>query len=136
RTPLLPLLFLISCIAMGFAVVVFEAALSSMAFKRRPEIEMLSSLAAIIVPLQIVFVAIRIGDLWWQGNLDLLLAADTRAIMAALEFVLFVAPILMLASARSRRDLGALLRGAMVMMFAGAVYRFDSYLVAFTPGAN
>jgi Ni/Fe-hydrogenase subunit HybB-like protein len=136
RTPLLPLLFLISCVAMGFAVVVFEAVLSSMAFKRRPEMAMLSSLAAIIVPLQIVFIAVRVADLWWRGNLGLLFGGDSRAVMAALEFVLFAAPVVMLASARSRRDLGALLRGAMVMMFAGAVYRFDTYLVAFTPGAN
>jgi len=136
RTPLLPLLFLISCVAMGFAVVVFEAALSSVAFKRRPEIGMLSSLAAIIVPLQVVFVVIRLGDLWWQGRLGLLFAGDTRAAMALFEFALFVAPAVMLASARRRRDLGALLRGAMVMMLAGAVYRFDTYLVAFTPGAN
>lgn len=136
RTPLLPLLFLISCVAMGFAAVVFEAVLSSMAFKRRPEIGMLSSLAAIIVPLQIGFIGLRVADLWWRGNLGLLFAGDTRAVMAALEFVLFAAPVVMLASARSRRDLGALLRGAMVMMFAGAVYRFDTYLVAFMPGAN
>jgi Ni/Fe-hydrogenase subunit HybB-like protein len=136
RTPLLPLLFLISCVAMGFAVVVFEAVLSSLAFKRRPEMAMLSSLAAIIVPLQIVFIAVRVADLWWRGNLGLLFGGDSRAVMAALEFVLFAAPVVMLGSARSRRDLGALLRGAMVMMFAGAVYRFDTYLVAFTPGAN
>jgi Ni/Fe-hydrogenase subunit HybB-like protein len=136
RTPLLPLLFLISCVAMGFAVVVFEAALSSLAFKRRPEMAMLSSLAAIIVPLQMLFIGLRVADLWWRGSLGLLFAGGTRSVMAAIEFVLFAAPILMLASARSRRDLGALVRGAMVMMFAGAVYRFDTYLVAFTPGAN
>src|SRR6185436_7442002 len=64
RTPLLPLLFLISCVSMGFAAVVFESALSSVAFKRRPDIAMLASLAAIIIPLQLGFVALRLGDLW------------------------------------------------------------------------
>jgi Ni/Fe-hydrogenase subunit HybB-like protein len=136
RTPLLPLLFLISCIAMGFAVVVFESALSSVAFKRRPETAMLSSLAAIIVPLQLAFVVLRAADLWWRGDLGLLFAGDGRAVLAAFEFVVFLGPVLLLAPAHSRRDLGALVRGAMVMMFAGAVYRFDTYLVAFMPGAN
>ena len=42
----------------------------------------------------------------------------------------------MLASPASRRDLGSLVRASMVMLFAGALYRFDTYLVAFSPGAN
>jgi len=136
RTPLLPLLFLLSCVSMGFAVVVFENAFSSIAFKRRVHIVMLASLAAIIAPLQLLFVALRLGDLWWRGDLGLLFAGGGRAVMAALEYVAFLAPVVMLASPRSRRDLGALVRAAMVMMFAGALYRFDTYLVAFMPGAH
>jgi len=136
RTPLLPLLFLLSCVSMGFAVVVFENAFSSIAFKRRVHIGMLASLAAIIAPLQLLFVALRLGDLWWRGDLGLLFAGGGRAVMAALEYVAFLAPVVMLASPRSRRDLGALVRAAMVMMFAGALYRFDTYLVAFMPGAH
>jgi Ni/Fe-hydrogenase subunit HybB-like protein len=47
-----------------------------------------------------------------------------------------LAPVVMLRSAANRRDLGHLVRAAIVMMFAGALYRFDTYLVAFTPGAH
>jgi len=136
RTPLLPLLFLMSCVAMGFAVVVFESAFSSIAFKRRPETRMLASLAAVIVPLQLAFVVLRFGDLWYRGELATLVSGGGRAGLAALEFGLFLAPVVMLASSRSRRDLGQLVRASMAMMFAGALYRFDTYLVAFQPGAN
>jgi len=97
---------------------------------------MLASLAGIIAPLQLVFVVLRLGDLWWRGSLGLLFAGGGRSAVAAIEFVVFLAPVVMLASPRSRRDLGALLRAAMVMMFAGALYRFDTYLVAFMPGAQ
>jgi Ni/Fe-hydrogenase subunit HybB-like protein len=136
RTPLLPLLFLVSCVSMGFAVVVFEAVVSTVALKRRAEIDMLASLAAIIVPLQVGFVTLRLADLWWRGNLPLLVAGDGRSVIAALEYVCFLAPVVMLLPARSRRDLGALLRAAMVMMFAGAFFRFNTFLVAFMPGAH
>lgn len=136
RTPILPLLFLISCIAMGFAVVVFESALTSVAFKRRPEIGMLGSLAAIIVPLQVLFVVLRLGDLWFRSDLGQLLAGDGRSVVAAFEYVVFLTPVAILASPRNRRDLGALFKAAMAMMFAGALYRFDTYLVAFNPGAH
>jgi Ni/Fe-hydrogenase subunit HybB-like protein len=136
RSPILPLLFLISCVSMGFAVVVFEAALSSIAFKRRVEIGMLAALAAVIAPLQAALVALRLGDLWWRGDLRLLFAGDGRSVIAALEYVLFLAPVVILSAARNRRDLGALLRAAMAMMAAGALYRFDTYLVAFMPGGQ
>ncbi len=136
RTPLLPLLFLVSCVAMGYAVVVFESVLSSMAFRRRVELPMLASLAGAIVPIQVAFVAMRLGDLAWNGRLGLLVAGDVRSVMALVEIALFLAPAAMLRSPASRRDVPRLFRGALVMMFAGGVFRFDTYLVAFTPGAN
>jgi Ni/Fe-hydrogenase subunit HybB-like protein len=116
--------------------VVFESAFSSVAFKRRPETGMLASLAAVIVPLQLLVVVLRAGDLWWRGDLGLLFAGGERPVLALVEFVCFLAPVAMLASPRSRRNLGALVRASMVMIFAGALYRFDTYLVAFTPGAH
>jgi Ni/Fe-hydrogenase subunit HybB-like protein len=136
RTPMLPLLFLITCLAMGFAVVVFESAFSSVAFKRRPETAMLARLATAIVPLQLVTVVLRLVDLWWQGSLGFLLAGDARSALALVEFALFLAPVAMLWPAAGRRDLGRLVGAAIVMMFAGALYRFDTYLVAFTPGGH
>ncbi len=136
NTPILPLLFLISCVSMGYAMVVFESAFSSIAFKRTPEIKMLAGLAGAMVPILYVFAALRFADLAWRGRLGLLFAGDGRSVLAALEFVLFLAPTVMLASRARRHDLGNLVRAAMVMMFAGALYRFDTYLVAFTPGAH
>ncbi|HSG49432.1 MAG TPA: Ni/Fe-hydrogenase cytochrome b subunit, partial [Longimicrobiales bacterium] len=44
RTPLLPLLFLISCVAMGYAAVTLESCISSRVFKRPREIPMLRAL--------------------------------------------------------------------------------------------
>jgi Ni/Fe-hydrogenase subunit HybB-like protein len=136
RTPLVPLLFLLTCVSMGYAVVVFESAFSSVAFKRRPEIGMLASLAAAIVPVQLIVVVLRLGDLWWRGAIGLLLAGDVRSMLAIVEFALFLAPVFILSSAARRRDLGSLLRGAMAMVLGGALYRVDTYLVAFMPGSH
>jgi Ni/Fe-hydrogenase subunit HybB-like protein len=136
RTPLLPLLFLISCVAMGYAAVVFESALSSAVFHRRPDTPMLARLARAIVPLQLLFVVVRFADLAWRGNAGLLLAGDLRSVMVWIELAMFLAPLVMLLTPTTRPDLGRLFRAAVVMMFAGALYRFDTYLVAFTPGPN
>jgi len=136
NTRLLPLMFLLTCVSMGFAVVVCESAFSSVAFKRRPETSMLGNLAAAIVPVQLVVVAMRLADLAWRGQLGLLAAGDIRSLLVLIEFGLMLAPAVMLRSAARRRDLGHLVRAAMLMMFGGALYRFDTYLVAFTPGAH
>jgi Ni/Fe-hydrogenase subunit HybB-like protein len=136
RTPLLPLMFLVSCISMGYAVVVFESAFSSVAFRRKPEIEMLAGLAGAMVPTLWIVVLLRVGDLVWRGQLGALFAGDGRSVMAALEIVLFLVPVVMLASPARRRDLGNLVRAAMAMIVAGALFRFDTFLVAFMPGAH
>lgn len=136
RTPLVPLFFLLTCVSMGYAVVVFESAFSSVAFRRRPELSMLGSLAAAIVPLQVLVVVLRLADLAWHGALGLLFAGDMRSVMVWIEFALFLAPAVMLATPERRRDLGHLVRAAMAMILGGAVYRFDVYLVAFVPGAH
>ncbi|HUR35089.1 MAG TPA: Ni/Fe-hydrogenase cytochrome b subunit [Vicinamibacterales bacterium] len=136
RTPMMPLFFLLTCVSMGYAVVVFESAFSSVAFGRRPDTAMLAGLAAVIGPLQVVVVVLRIADLAMRGVLGALVTGDIRANLAILELALFLAPAAMLISSDRRRDLGHLVRAAMVMMFAGALYRFDVFLVAFNPGAH
>jgi Ni/Fe-hydrogenase subunit HybB-like protein len=136
RTPLVPLFFLLTCLSMGYAVVVFESAFSSVAFGRRPETAMLASLAAVIAPLQLVVVAMRVADLAVRGVLPSLISGGVRPVILIVELLLFLAPAIMLASARRRENLGHLVRAAMVMMFAGALYRFDVFLVAFDPGSH
>ena len=45
-TPISPLLFLLSAIAVGFPMVIFESMLASRSFKLKPETNVLSSMAA------------------------------------------------------------------------------------------
>lgn len=136
RTPLLPLLFLLTCVSMGYAIVVFESAFSAVAFGRRPETGMLAGLAGVIVPLQAIVVLLRLADVAARGVTGALFAGDVRSTMALLELALLAAPVAMLMSPASRRDLGRLVRAALVMIFAGALFRFDVFLVAFNPGAH
>jgi Ni/Fe-hydrogenase subunit HybB-like protein len=136
HTGWLPLLFLISCIAMGYATVVFEAALSSLLLRRKPEMEMLGGVAGAMVPIVFAYPLLRVLDLAYAGRLGLLFAFDTFSVMALLELALATAPGVMLLNRRRRTDLGHLFRAAMLMMLAGGLYRFDTYLVAFRPGDN
>ena len=136
NTGWLPLLFLMSCIAMGYAAVVFEATLSSWLFKREPEREMLAGLSQAIVPLGTAYVGLRLLDIAGRGQLGALFAFDLYSVLTLLEFLMVIAAVGMLLGDAQRQKLGNLFRAAMLFMLAGSVYRFDTYLVAFRPGAH
>ncbi len=135
-TSLLPLLFLLSCIAMGFGAVVIEGALSSKFLGRKSETDMLAGLGFAMLPLLGLYLGIRLIDLGIRGQLGALFAFDLYSVMSLIELALFVIAGVMLATDRRRRDLGNLFRAAMLLVLAGALYRFDVFLVAFQPGPN
>jgi Ni/Fe-hydrogenase subunit HybB-like protein len=112
NTPLLPLLFLVSCIGMGFAAVVLEGALSARLTGRRMETRMLAGVARAALPVFYAYVILRVGDLAWRGQLQGLLAFDLYAVLTLIELALFTAPLIMLASERQRQDIGTLFRAA------------------------
>jgi Ni/Fe-hydrogenase subunit HybB-like protein len=134
NTPLLPLLFLISTLAMGYAIVVFESALATTFFRRRPETAMLSVLGRVAAWTMLAYVVVRMVDLIARGRLEAMLRLDLRSGLFWLEIVLALAPLALMLGARGRHDLGRLFQGALFMALAGGLYRFDTYLVAYDPG--
>ena len=136
NTPLLPLLFLVSCVGMGYAAVVLEGSLASSILERRPDSGMLAGLGRAIIPVLVFYLVLRLGDLVWRGQIGALLAFDRYSVLSLIELALFAAAPLMLATERQRQDVGNLFRAAMVLVLGGALYRFDVYLVAFNPGAH
>lgn len=136
NTIMLPVLFLISCIGMGFGVVVLESALSSRLLGRRPEIDMLAGLGSVVRPVMVVYLAIRIIDLIVRQQIAHLFAFDIFSVMSLIEFGLFGVALVMLREERRRRDLGTLFRASMFLLLGGALYRFDVFLLAFQPGAE
>ena len=131
NSPFLPLFFLVTCLAMGYAAVVFESSFSFLAFQRKPEIAILSSLQRIAAWGTAIFVLLRFADLGRTGKLALVTRLDLYGTMFWIETVLFIAPLIM---SFGKADLGSLFRSAMVLMFAGGLYRFDTFLVAYDPG--
>jgi Ni/Fe-hydrogenase subunit HybB-like protein len=136
QSPLLPLLFLISCIGMGYAVVVFEAHLSSRAFRRPSEAPMLARLGVVTGWITVAYVAIRLGDLVVRGKLGLAFQPSFQALAFWVEIALFAgAAFLMLAPARRRRAMTQF-NAALMIILAGSLYRIDTYLTGYNPGDN
>lgn len=136
NTPFLPLLFLISCLSMGYAAVVIESSLASLFFKRKPETTMLAKLSRVAAWSCLVFLAIRFIDLTVRGRSGLLFGSGWLSFFFWLETATFLIPALIFFRAGPGRGLGRLLQGALLLAFAGSLYRFDTYLIAFDPGGE
>lgn len=134
QTWLLPFLFLISSLSMGFAVVVIENLLSHYLLGRKLETAMLASLTKVIVPLQGVYIGLRVYDLLVRDEIELAFAMDPYALLFWIELALFAIPAVVLASRTRAQHAATLFRAAGCLAIAGALYRFDTFLVAFQPG--
>jgi Ni/Fe-hydrogenase subunit HybB-like protein len=136
NTPLLPLLFLVSCIGMGYAAVVMESAISARALRRVPERRMLAGLGFMMLPVQALYLLLRVGDLAYRGQLGALVAFDAYSGLVLVELALFAAAALMLLTESQRHDLGNLFRAAMMLALAGSLLRVNTFLIAFNPGPH
>lgn len=136
QTPLLPLLFLLSCIGIGYSVVVIESALSSLAFKRPRETRTLASLSGAMVTVLLLYMLVRIVDLAARGRLSLLLNLDRYSFLFIAEMALFALAVVRLLMKEQQRNLGFLFRTAMIIILAGGLYRFSTFLIAFNPGGG
>jgi len=134
HTPWLPFLFLISCIGMGYAVVVMESTLSSRAFGRRREDKMLASLSNVIAGFLLLYVVFRLGDLFLRGRGPLMISSGYLSVLFWLEIALFLLPAVMLLAYRGKIPIACMFRASTMIILAGAMYRFNAYLVAFNPG--
>ena len=129
-----PLLAVLTAFTMGFAVVVFEASLSSVGFGRPAETPLLSGLGKAIVGLIAVYLVFRLGEVVVQGKLGLLFAGDLGSLLFLLETALFIYPLVVLLSPAARCNSRLLLWSAVSMLFAGSLYRLNAFLLTYNPG--
>jgi len=134
QTPMLPLLFLISSFTVGLGAVLLESTLASHYFGRPHEKVMLGRLGRAAVLALLLFAGLRFLDLLGRGRIGALFAFDSMSILLWIEFAVTLVPVYLLWRPSRRQDPGRLLRAALVVIAAGMLYRFDTFLVAFSPG--
>lgn len=135
-TQLLPLLYLLSAVAMGFSIVAFEATLVSRGFRLESELPLLASIARVTFWLTVVFMVVRIGVIVLAGDLGLAFEPTREAFLFWLETGSFGAAVVLLSNDRWRRTERYIFLGACGLLLGGAMYRLDSYLIVYkgSPG--
>ncbi len=130
----LPLTYLISAITMGYGMVMAESMFAAVGLKRPLETKMLSKMARFMPALLGIYLVIRFADLINRGALSLAFAGDLKGTMFLLETLLFLFPVIFLAIPKFRQKNSWLLLTGISMVLAGALYRFNAYLIGFDPG--
>jgi len=129
-TPLLPAFFFLSAVAVGPAMVIFESTISSRVFKRGLEVELLGKLALAIPVALGAYLGLKIADLAYAGELDLLFKGnlDTALFWVELGGGVILPTILFLIPA-VRRSATGLFWGALLVIVGLVLNRFDTSLI-------
>jgi Ni/Fe-hydrogenase subunit HybB-like protein len=131
-TAWLPFLFLVSCLVMGYGIVVCEAAFSAKAFGRPRETAMLSRLGGVAMWVALFWAVFRLGEVALAGELGLL--ASGLGVVFVAEVAMHLAAAVVLMSAARRADPVWQVRAGILLILAGMGFRINTYLVAFNPG--
>ncbi len=119
-TPLLPILFWISAVSVGLAMVIFESGMSARAFGRALEFHLLQGISKVMALLLGLFVFLRLWDLGWRGSLDAAFRfsgpGSWEAALFWLETLLLAAPAFLVMLPRVRNDPQRLFASAVVVV--------------------
>lgn len=136
QTPWISFLFLASAIIMGFAIVIFEGALTVLGLGRRLELHLYRRLAKVLRWFLAMFLVIRFADLFYRDALVAITESNARGVMFSLETGLFLVPLFILLHPRWRGNARLLFLSAICLLLAGAVFRFNALIIGFNPPAG
>jgi len=108
-SPLLPVFFFISAIAVGLAMTIFESSISSRVFGRQLELPIIQELGRILLVVLSVFAILRFEDLYHRGVLHQAFIPQYETYFFWLEIIMTaIAPILLLSIRKVRMSPGGL----------------------------
>lgn len=134
HTPLLPLLFLLSAFAMGYAIIFFEAIFSAHAFRRPLETRLFARLGAFVAGVIALFLAVRFSGLFAADRLGLTVRAGGYSFFFWAETLLLGAAAFLFLQQGVKASAASQLQAALLALAGGTLYRIDAFLTAYRPG--
>ncbi len=136
-SPYLPLFFYISAIGVGCAMVIVESFLSSRAFHRGLEMNLLSQLGKISVVMLGVYLTLKVVDLLERNAVSHLFAFRYETGLYWLEMVIgVIVPMLLLARKKIRENYNGLFAGAFLVVVGFVLNRMNTTITGFEEWAG
>lgn len=134
QTPILPLLFLLSAIAVGFPMIILESMTASKSLGLKKEMEVLTPLGFTVAPLLGIYLAFKLGDMFIRETFVYLAELNTASIMFTIEMVVgVIIPLRMFLSKKVLETPSLLLTAASLVIFGVLLNRINNFVVAYTP---
>lgn len=134
QTPILPLLFLLSAISVGFPMVIFESLIASRSLGLKPEMHILSRLGSMIAPLLGIYLAFKIGDMFIRETFVYLAEFNTASVMFTIEMLFgVIIPLRMFLSTKVLKSPLFLFIASALVVLGVLINRINNFVVAYTP---
>jgi len=131
-TNILPLLFFVSAISVGLAMIILESTLSSLGFKRGLEIDLLQKIAKLIPFVLGFYLLLKVIDLVATNELGLIFAGGAASTMFWIEITIGVLLPIVLFSLPSVRATRFRLFGSALLVIVGLILnRLNISLITF-----
>ena len=125
-TPLLPVFFFISAIAVGLAMTIFESSMGSKYFGRQLELPILQELGRVLVVVLSVFGILRFEDLLHRGMLNALIHPSYEMYLFWLEVSLgMILPLALLSRRSIRQSAGGLYLSSVLVVLGFITNRLN-----------
>ncbi|MCL5279283.1 MAG: Ni/Fe-hydrogenase cytochrome b subunit, partial [Planctomycetes bacterium] len=133
-TPFSPLLFLLSAIAVGFPMVIWESLVAAWSLKLKPEMDVLGPLGRFVPFTLGIYLTAKVADMVWRGTYAYLGEGSLQSTCWLLEMAAgVVIPLVMFASARVRRSPRLLLVAASLVVLGVIFNRVNVFLIGYHP---
>ena len=130
-SPILPILFLTSAVAVGPAMVIFESTLSNRAFGHELDLDVLSGLARAIPYILGLYLLLKLVDLMVAGELGLLFSGYPHNLLWWAEITVgVVLPIVLFSLASVRQSRRQLFWCAVLVVVGLVLNRFNASMLA------
>jgi Ni/Fe-hydrogenase subunit HybB-like protein len=125
-TPILPILFFISAVAIGLSMVILESSLSSRYFHRGLEVHLLEKLAAVIPIVLGIYLLIKFGQLAMAGDLKYLFSSGLMGFLFWTEILVgSLFPLVFFSFKKIRQSPKGLFYGAVILLLGMILNRFN-----------
>lgn len=136
QTMWLPLVFLLTAVLMGYAIILFESCVAAAGYRRSVEVHLLNPMARLMLWLLAGFLAFRVADLIARGALGYAFEGSLQATFFWLEIACFALTFYLLRSSQARRNPANLFLGGVALLLGGILLRINAYLIGYDPGAH
>jgi Ni/Fe-hydrogenase subunit HybB-like protein len=133
HSALLPTLFLISCLSMGYGAVVVLVNILNLTWNAKRDQKLFAEMSQVNAGLLVLYVVIRLVDIAAHGKLKYL-GANLPTFIFVVEMACFIVPAVMFFSKKVQANRGLTFGAACLTLLAGSAYRVDSYLTMYRPG--